>query len=180
MKELVEVSKVSPRILLDIRYATINNFTGKRVYSSSRCFLREKTAERLHLVQLSLEKQGLGLKIFDGYRPLSVQKILWQYKPDPCFVADPLMGSKHNRGASVDLTLVDQFGKELIMPSDFDEFNEKASRTFLGCSKEAKKNREILEKAMKEQGFIPFEHEWWHFDDPDWESYPVLDLDIPI
>ena len=133
----------------------------------------------LNLVQLALEKQGLGLKIFDGYRPLSVQKVFWKLMPDAFYVADPKMGSKHNRGASVDLTLVDQFGKELSMPSEFDEFSEKASRRYMGCSKEARKNRELLEKMMKAEGFIPFEHEWWHFDDPEWESYPVLDLITP-
>lgn len=180
MKDLVEVTNVSPRIRLDIRYATPNNFTGKKVYSSQRCFLRRKTAERLHLVQLMLEKQGLGLKIYDAYRPLSVQKDFWNLVPDPNFVANPIEGSKHNRGASVDLTLVDSMGKELPMPTDFDEFSEKASRKFHGCSKEARKNRELLEKAMTAQGFIPFEHEWWHFDDPEWEDYPILDLDVPL
>ena len=180
MKELVEITKISPRIRLDIRYATVNNFTGKKVYTSERCFLRSKTAERLHLVQLALEKQGLGLKIYDAYRPLSIQKVFWKLKPDPCYVADPSVGSKHNRGASVDLTLVDQFGKELSMPTEFDEFSEKASRKYMGCSKEARKNRKLLEQAMKAQGFIPFEHEWWHFDDPEWESYPVLDHAISL
>ena len=180
MKDLVEVIKVSPRIRLDIRYATPNNFTGKKVYPSERCFLRPKTAKRLHLVQLALEKRGLGLKIYDGYRPLSIQKVFWKLVPNPNFVADPEKGSKHNRGASVDLILVDSMGKELPMPTEFDEFSEKASRKFMNCSLEALKNRELLEKMMTEQEFIPFEHEWWHFDDPEWESYPILDTDVPL
>lgn len=180
MKDLVEVIKVSPRICLDIRYATPNNFTGKKVYSSGRCFLRPKTAERLHLVQLSLEKQGLGLKIYDGYRPLSIQKVFWKLAPNPNYIADPEKGSKHNRGASVDLTLVNSMGKELPMPTPFDEFSEKASRSFMNCSPESRKNRQLLEKVMTEEGFIPFEYEWWHFDDPEWESYSILDIDIPL
>ncbi len=178
MDQLVEIIQVSPRIKLDIRYATSNNFTGKVIYSSPRCFLRRKTAERLHRVQLFLEKEGLGLKIFDGYRPLSAQKILWELFPNSAFVADPAIGSKHNRGASVDLTLVDSRGLELPMPSEFDEFSERAERAYEGAPKEVLFNRDRLERAMKIEGFIPYEHEWWHFDDPDWENYPILDISI--
>jgi D-alanyl-D-alanine dipeptidase len=180
MNRLVELIKISPRILLDIRYATANNFTGKAVYSSSRCFLNLETAERLHRVQLELEKKNLGLKVYDGYRPISAQKIFWNYVPDPRYVADPAVGSKHNRGAAVDLTLVTVSGMELEMPTDFDDFSEKAARCYTkSVSKEAIYHRDLLENAMIAQGFIPYEKEWWHYDDPNWESYPILDIPIP-
>lgn len=179
MISLVELIKISPKILLDIRYATANNFTGKAVYSSARCFLLLRTAERLHRVQIRLEKEGVGLKVYDGYRPLSVQKIFWDLIPDPRYVADPAVGSKHNRGASVDLTLVRADGIEMPMPTDFDDFTQRSARSYQGGSKDALRNRDRLEEAMKAEGFIPHENEWWHYDDPDWENYPVLDIPIP-
>jgi len=168
---LVELSQISPRILLDIRYATANNFMGRSVYPSESCFLLQKTAERLHQVQLNLEKRGLCLKVFDGYRPLSVQKILWQIFPNSPYIADPAIGSKHNRGAAVDLTLADR-----LMPSEFDEFTERAHHSYQGEPQEALENRDILRRAMEAEGFIPYEEEWWHYDDPEWEKYPILDV----
>lgn len=179
MHNLVELIQVSPRIQLDIRYASSNNFAGRAVYPSSRCFLLRQAAERLHRVQLALEKKGLGLKVYDGYRPLSVQKIFWSMVPDPRYVADPAEGSRHNRGASVDLTLVGADGRELLMPTEFDDFTEKAAHAYQGGPKEALKNRALLDQAMKAEGFIPIDSEWWHYDDPDWKNFPILDIPIP-
>lgn len=175
---LVELSSVSPNISLDIRYATKNNFTGKVLYPFPSCHLQRKCAERLHRVQLALEKIGLGLKVFDAYRPLSIQKILWDILPDPRYVADPARGSNHNRGAAVDLTLIDREGQELPMPSGFDEFTERAHRDF-AAPLELLKNRNLLEEAMTKEGFLPLFTEWWHFDDPDWMEYPLLDVSSP-
>jgi len=176
-QRLIELQKISPKIQKELVYATPHNFTGKAVYPpSARLFLVEETAQRLHLVQLALEKKGLGLKVYDGYRPLSVQKIFWEICPNPCYVADPKIGSRHNRGTAVDVTLVDMHGKELPMPSGYDDFSEKAHRTYLGCSEEEAKNRSLLEGAMWFEGFIPYPMEWWHFDDPNWEKYPILDI----
>ena len=176
MHKLVDLKAVSPKISLEIVYATPNNFTGKIVYSKPLCYLQKSVAERLHRVQLGLEKKGLRLKVLDGYRPLSVQKIFWEFVPDPRYVADPAEGSKHNRGAAVDLTLIDRAGRELPMPTPFDDFTEKAHRNYQGGSKEAIRNRQILEEAMVKEGFVPIPTEWWHFDAPDWENYPVLDI----
>ncbi|HSX26797.1 MAG TPA: M15 family metallopeptidase [Chlamydiales bacterium] len=173
MHDLIELKKLHPKIVLEILYATKNNFTGKVVYPSARCFLREKTAERLVKVQRRLEKRGLGLKIWDGYRPLSVQKIFWEICPNPKFVADPAIGSRHNRGAAVDLTLVDREGRELEMPTGFDDFSERADRSYRG---KGRKNRELLEEAMGAEGFLMYQEEWWHFDDPEWEGYEILDV----
>lgn len=173
---LIDIRSVNPGILLDIRYATTNNFLKRQVYPVARCVLRGTAARRLSQVQEDLEKKGLGLKVYDCYRPLSVQKLMWQIKPDPRYVANPSRGSRHNRGAAVDLTLVDRNGRELEMPTGFDDFSERAHRNYSGASAEAKKNRKILEDAMKKYGFIPLSTEWWHFDAPDWDKYVLLDV----
>lgn len=175
---LVELQSVSPGIRLDIVYATSMNFTGSPVYSCARCFLVRKAAERLHRVQTALAGRGLGLKVYDGYRPRSVQKILWDFCPNPLYVADPARGSKHNRGASVDVALVDAQGRDLPMPSGYDDFSERAHRDYSGCTPEEAKNRTILEAAMCQEGFVPYREEWWHFDDPEWEKYPLLDIPL--
>lgn len=176
MHGLVDLSRISPSILLDIRYATDRNFIGRAVYPKPLCFLQETAARRLDGVQKALEKQGLGLKVFDGYRPLSVTKIFWEFLPDPRYCADPKVGSRHNRGASVDVALVNASGLDLLMPSDYDEMGERAHLCYGQAPKEALLNRELLQEAMGEAGFLNWEEEWWHFDDPEWEQFPVLDL----
>lgn len=126
---LVNIQSVIPGIVLDIRYATTNNFTGQELYPVAKCVLRTKTAEKLGEVQADLASQSLALKVFDGYRPLSVQKKMWAIFPNPDYVADPKKGSRHNRGAAVDLTLIhlpDQ--RELPMPTAYDDFTPKAHR----------------------------------------------------
>jgi len=174
--DLVDLQTINPRIRLDIRYATEDNVTKVKLYPSAKCFLRKAVADRLNQVQKKLEKEGLGLKVYDGYRPLSIQKIIWKHFPDPRYVADPEKGSKHNRGASVDLTLVTREGKELNMPSEFDDFSEKAHRNYMNLDPEQIENRKKLETEMSHQGFLPWPHEWWHFDDPNWEGYDLLDV----
>lgn len=176
LMKLIDIHEVDPTILLDIRYATTNNFVKTKLYSQNKCFLREPVALRLSRVQKSLRKHRLGLKVFDGYRPLSTQEKFWEICPNADYVANPNIGSKHNRGAAIDCTLVDWQGRGLEMPSDFDDFSKRACRNFSGCSLEAKKNRDILEQAMALQGFLPYFHEWWHFDDPEWMSYEILDV----
>ncbi len=174
----VEVSSVDSTIVIDLRYATPDNFTGQVLYKTPRCFLRKSVAERLARVQKKLRKRGLGLKIWDGYRPLSVQKKMWALVPDSRYVANPKHGSRHNRGAAVDVTLVDSTGRELHMPTGFDNFTSRAHRNWAGSDTLAIHNREILEKAMTSEGFIPLSTEWWHFDAPNWKSYPIEDVSI--
>jgi D-alanyl-D-alanine dipeptidase len=178
--KFVELVKISPRIRVDIRYATADNFTGKVLYTLSKCYLRKKVAEKLHRIQERIEARGLGLKVWDGYRPLSVQKLFWQILPDDRYVANPAIGSKHNRGAAVDVTLVDAKGNELLMPTLFDTFSEKAHRSCFDLPEEVIKNRELLESVMAEEGFVGLPTEWWHFDDADWQSYPVEDLSLEL
>lgn len=174
--QLVDVQKIHPHIMIDLRYATTNNFMKKAVYPSARCLLQKPVAERLARVQARLEKDGLGLKIFDAYRPLSAQWELWNIVPNPTFVADPRKGSKHNRGAAVDVTLVDSLGNELEMPTQYDEFVRAARSTYDKLPKHILANRATLHNAMKAEGFIPNPSEWWHFDDKDWKKFPILDV----
>lgn len=173
---LIDIRKVNPDIVLDIRYATTNNFLKQKVYPVARCVLRGAAAKRLSQVQEDLEKKGLGLKVYDCYRPLSVQRLMWKVKPDSRYVANPAYGSRHNRGAAVDLTLVDRNGKELEMPTEFDNFTERAHRNYRGGTAQSRKNSKTLEDAMKKYGFIPISTEWWHFDAPGWDKYAILDI----
>lgn len=176
--QLVDLLKLSPSIQLDMRYATSNNFTKQKLYSQAKCVLRKSIAIRLTQVQSDLEKQGLGLKVFDCYRPLSIQRKLWQLFPNPIYVANPAKGSRHNRGSAVDLTLVNSQGEEQVMPSEFDDFSERAHLDYDGGSAKARQNRQILQQAMTKRGFLPFQMEWWHFDDPNWRQSPVLDIPL--
>jgi len=176
--EFLELNKINSNILLDIRYATTNNFTGKIVYPEARAFLVKDAALSLDSVQNELETMGLGLKIYDGYRPLSVQKKFWEIMPDDRYVADPKKGSRHNRGMAVDLTLVDKNGKELNMPTEYDDFTEKAHRDYSNLTEEQIKNRKILEDVMTKYGFTGLPTEWWHFDYRGWENYEVMDIDF--
>ena len=174
--DFVEVIKTIPNIVIDLRYATAHNFFKKRLYGSDRCYLRRAVVEKLALVQKDLNQQGLGLKIWDGYRPLSVQWQLWKVVPDTRYVADPRQGSRHNRGAAIDATLIDlKTGQELPMPTGFDDFTPKAAADYPDVPAEALHHRRILHEAMKGQGFTPLSTEWWHFDAPGWEKYPVSD-----
>lgn len=176
--KLVDIHKLDPNIIIDLKYATRDNFTGQVVYPVNKCYLREEVATKLLKVQKKLNKIGLGLKIWDAYRPLSVQYKFWELVPDPRYVADPKTGSNHNRGAAVDVTLVDSKGKELLMPTEFDDFTEKASGDYMNLPKEAIKNRDLLKKYMTEEGFEPMATEWWHFNDKNIKNYPILDIPL--
>jgi zinc D-Ala-D-Ala dipeptidase len=176
--DFVDIERVIPDIIADIRYATENNFTGKKLYSSPKCYLRRGVALRLAAVQSNLKRKRLGLKIFDGYRPRSVQRIFWKILPDDRYVAPPKLGSKHNRGAAVDVTLVDENAAELSMPTPFDVFTEKAHLDFFDLPEDVLQHRNLLQKFMKEGGFLPLQTEWWHFDDPNWEQYPLEDISL--
>ncbi len=173
--ELVNLHAIDDTIVIDNRYATTDNVTGMRLYPANEVFLERSAAERLARVQASLRRQNLGLKVFDGYRPLAIQKALWKVKPDTRYVADPAKGSRHNRGSAVDLTLVDAAGEELPMPSGFDEFGERSHLDFTDAPGDRLANRETLQKAMRAEGFLPLATEWWHFDAPGWRAFPVMD-----
>jgi len=171
-----------PAIALDIRYATDDNFAHAVVYPAARCLLRRPVAEALAAVQRDLSASGLGLKVWDCYRPISVQQKFWELVPDERYVARPVRrdgvwieGSKHNRGAAVDLTLVGGDGVELPMPTGYDDFTDKAHRDYRGGSAQARANAKRLEDAMTAHGFTPLPSEWWHYDGPAWERYDFSD-----
>ena len=176
--QLVEVQKEIPNVVLEIRYATTNNFTGKILYPSAKCCLRRSTAEKLAKAQKEFNALGFGLKIFDGYRPLSVQKKMWEVYPHEGYVANPKKGSRHNRGAAVDCTLVNLTNHvELAMPSGYDDFTLKANRDYAGGAPDTIRNRDLLERVMVKNGFDGLPTEWWHFDDVQWKQFDLLDID---
>ena len=176
---LVDIQTINPNIVLDIRYATTNNFLEEELYQVAKCALRKEVAEQLSMVQNDLEEIDLGLKVFDCYRPLSVTKKMWEVLPDSRYVANPERGSRHNRGAAVDVSLVDlKTGIELEMPTDYDDFSEKAWRTYEGNEPEVKENSDLLASMMEERGFEPLITEWWHFDFEGWEKYSILDVSL--
>lgn len=176
---LVPVSDYIPGIMVEIRYATADNFTGQRIYDFETPFLRYGTVKKLLAVQEQLEAQGLGLKIWDGFRPVSAQYFLWEVCPDPRYVADPRTGfSSHSRGNTVDITLVDATGSELIMPTGFDDFSPLADRDYSDCSPEAARNARLLQQIMESAGFTGYYGEWWHFTDT--VSYAVEKSFTPV
>ncbi|MFH1235930.1 MAG: M15 family metallopeptidase [Parcubacteria group bacterium] len=175
---LVDVHTLDPTLVLDVKYATRSNFVGKKMYNAPRAFLRHEVADRLIRANQLLRRQGYRIKLWDCYRPLDVQKILWNKKPDPQYVANPREGSMHNRGAAIDCTMVDINGKELPMPTPFDTFSKRAHRNNHKHTATQKKYVLILERAMKRVGFVPFPTEWWHFHDPNWKKYPLLNLPL--
>jgi len=176
--ELVDVLTLVPDAVLDVRYATADNFTGRALYTRAAVFLRRGTARRLARAAELLRGRGLRLRLFDGYRPASVHEQMWQARPDPRLVADPARGSKHSRGCAVDAGLCGKDGEPLPMPSEFDDF-EKAAAPWPHAAPWALRNLELLRGAMKAAGFVTIDSEWWHFVDPEGEGAPALDLPFP-
>jgi D-alanyl-D-alanine dipeptidase len=176
---LVDLMAQDATLRLDIRYATANNFLGRPVYSEGRAFLRPEVARALVTAHAALKAQGFGLLVFDAYRPLSVTRLFWNELPPEKrrFVANPARGSNHNRGCAVDLSLFDLLsGREVAMPSPYDEMTARASPDFTGGPAEARRLRDLLRKALEASGFRVNRGEWWHFDHRDCPSYEVLDL----
>jgi D-alanyl-D-alanine dipeptidase len=179
--ELVEVTKLDSTIRLDIHYATIYNFMHRQVYTQARAFLQRPAAEALARVNRLLHEEGYGLVIFDAYRPWSVTKRIWDLATDADreknFVANPREGSKHNRGCAVDLSLFDlKTGSEVVMPSGFDDFSERAYPTYPGGTSESRRLRDLLRHAMETQNFEGSNEEWWHFNYRDWREYRRLNI----
>jgi D-alanyl-D-alanine dipeptidase len=176
--DFVDLAKVAPAIKQDLRYATANNFTHQVVYPTARCVLRRPVAERLARVQTRLAARGFGLAVFDCYRPLAVQRKFFSLVPDPRYVADPKRGSRHNRGAAVDVTLVDASGTELDLGTPFDDFTPRAHRNARDLPDEVRRRRAILDAAMAAENFTGMPTEWWHFDASDWRDYPLADIPL--
>jgi len=177
---LVNLKDIEASIEVDIRYATANNFTGQILYCDSLCFLQCEVADALACAHQYLRLIGFGLKILDGYRPYSVQKVLWDILPNPKFVADPDNGgSFHNRGAAVDVTLIDfETKQELVMPTEFDSFENRAHSFYPDLPEKVIKNRSLLQYAMTQNGFEILATEWWHFNYSGGEKFALLDIPI--
>lgn len=179
-RNLVRVKDIDASVVVELKYATEDNFTQKRVYpSDAKALLRLETALKLKKANERFEQDGYRIKIWDAYRPKSVQEIFWSLVPDPKYVADPSKPSGHNIGTSVDITLIDSDGKELLMPTGYDDFSEKASRNYTGSDATAMKNMKYMEKIMTESGFRGLHSEWWHFDDLS-GNYSPPDVDFSV
>lgn len=162
--EFVNIKSISSDFIFDIKYATDDNFLKQKVYDCGECFLRKATAQALYKANEDFKKLGYRIKIFDCYRPLSVQKKMWKILPGTHYVANPAKGSKHNRGAAVDITLVDAEGKELDMGTAFDFFGKEAHHTYQNLPDNVLKNRKLLKEIMDKHNFKSIYSEWWHYE----------------
>lgn len=179
--EMIELRSVIPDIRYDLKYATNNNFTGVRLYpkNTNRTYLRMEPAVALVSVANELRKKGIGIKVWDAYRPFSVTVKFWDLIQDERYVAKPTKGSGHNRGIAIDLSLVElKNGNELEMPTAFDDFSEAAHHSYVQLDPIKIKNRELLRTTMEKYGFKKLETEWWHYSWPNAEKYEVLDVPI--
>jgi D-alanyl-D-alanine dipeptidase len=177
--DLVEIVELDPTVHLDMRYATPHNFIGQAVYSEARAFLQRPAAEALVRAHRALAREGLGILVYDAYRPWSVTRRFWELTPKAqhAFVADPRKGSKHNRGCAADISLYRlDTGAPVAMPSDFDDMSLRASPQYAGGTAEARALRDRLRAAMEQEGFTVEPNEWWHFNYRDWRQYPILDV----
>jgi zinc D-Ala-D-Ala dipeptidase len=178
--KMIELKTLIPHLVYDLRYATMNNFTHIDLYHQSTVtFLRLTAAEALKKAEESLELKGYALKIFDAYRPYSVTKKMWSLVGDERYVANPAMGSGHNRGLSVDLTIVNLNDREeLNMGTGFDSFTDSAHQDYMALPAAVLQNRKLLKETMEQCGFRPLQTEWWHYSWPNDRNYEVLDIDF--
>lgn len=162
--DFVRLKDLSADFVYELKYATPDNFLKQAVYDCGECYLRKSTAEALVKANEAFKQLGYRIKLFDCYRPLSVQKKMWKILPGTHYVANPAKGSKHNRGAAVDLTLVDAQGKELNMGTPFDFFGKEAHHTYTEHSKEVLENRKLLKETLDKFNFKSIYSEWWHYE----------------
>ena len=162
--DFVRLKDLSPDFVYELKYATPDNFLKQAVYDCGECYLRKSTAEALVKANEAFKQLGYRIKLFDCYRPLSVQKKMWKILPGTHYVANPAKGSKHNRGAAVDLTLVDAQGKELNMGTPFDFFGKEAHHTYTQHPKEVLENRKLLKETLDKYNFKSIYSEWWHYE----------------
>ncbi len=176
--QFVALKKLIPDIVVDLKYGTQNNFTGIKLYRNPTAYLRSRQAIALKAVQEELKKNGLGLKVFDAYRPYGVTCKMWRSTTSHRYVANPRKGSHHNRGIAVDLTIIKlATGEELNMGTGFDNFTEKAHHTYTNLPKDVLENRRLLKHVMWKHGFNYVPNEWWHYHWRD-KNYDVVDLDF--
>jgi zinc D-Ala-D-Ala dipeptidase len=177
-KELIDIKKRIPTLILDLKYSTQNNFTKTILYKNViSTYMRMPAAIALQQVQNNLQQKGLGLKVFDAYRPYAATKLMWDLIHDERYVANPKNGSNHNRGLAIDLTIINlKTAQELDMGTGFDNFTDTAHHTFINLPKSVVENRQLLKTTMEQFGFKSFDTEWWHYTWPNDMEYEVLDL----
>jgi D-alanyl-D-alanine dipeptidase len=174
---MVDLQKIVPNLKMDIRYATKNNVTKEVLYNTPRAFLRLPAALALQKVAKELELNGLGIVVYDGYRPYAITKKIWEFVLDDNYAASPKTGSRHNRGCAIDLGLYDlKTGEYLEMPTEFDSFNEEAWHKFSDLSLIVRVNRALLRSLMTKYGFDVLESEWWHYDFSTWKNFELMDI----
>lgn len=175
--ELINLEEFIPEIVLDIRYATENNFTKEKIYNLAKAYARKPLAEGLRKAQVEFKKHGLGIKVFDAYRPYGATVKFYEVYHDTTYVASPYRGSRHNRGCAIDMTLIDlKTGKELPMPTEYDSFRKEAWPTTPVKDPVIKKNRDLIISVMQKHGFKVNSSEWWHFDFIGWRKFDVMDI----
>jgi D-alanyl-D-alanine dipeptidase len=178
-KELVDLEKFVPDMIMDIRYASDNNFTGKKIYDLPKAYARKPVAQALKEAQAEFRKLGYGVKMHDAYRPYSATVKFYEEYHDTTYVASPYKGSRHNRGCALDMTIVDWKTKqELKMPTPYDSFSKDAWPSTPIKDPEARKNRKLIIDVMERHGFKVNASEWWHFDFVGWGKYEVMDIDF--
>jgi len=175
---LVDIRKYLPSVEIDLIFATDRNFTGQVLYGAAAPLIQYDVIDNLKAAQEKFQKDGYSIKIYDAYRPQSVQYILFDKINNTKYIANPNNASKHNRGAAIDMTLVDSSGNELEMPSPMHTFNETSHRDSKAMSAEARANMEYMAKVMESCGFTIFNYEWWHFNYEDWDDYLATDYDL--
>jgi len=175
---LVNIQGEVEGVFVDLGYARERNSFGRRLYDGDEAYLLAPAARRLAAAAAAAYQAGLSLVVLDAYRPLSVQALMWEILPDDDFVAPPSRGSIHNRGAAVDVTLATRDGRRLPMPSEYDEFSERASHEYAGGGEPERRNRETLRDIMIGAGFAPYVAEWWHYVDPELRGSPLIDVPI--
>lgn len=175
--ELIDLEEFIPGIILDIRYATENNFMGTKVYKQAKAYVRWPVAQSLKFINEELIKRNFALKIYDAYRPYSATVLFYEVYKDTTYVASPWSGSRHNRGAAVDVSIVDlATGEEIQMPTAYDDFTEVAHPDHMDLPENVITNRNLLITIMQQHGFRVYHSEWWHFDFMGWEGFPLMDL----
>lgn len=175
--KMIDLQKYIPNIVLDIKYADTNNFTHTKIYTQPKAFLRKPAADSLLKIQNLLAKKGLGVKVFDAYRPYAGTLYFYKVYPDTTFVAAPWKGSIHNRGCAIDLTLINlSTGQELEMPTPFDSFSKMAAHSYLDLDSAKLANRAILLNIMTENGFTMYDSEWWHYNLKGKDKYKLMDI----
>jgi D-alanyl-D-alanine dipeptidase len=178
-KELIDLERFVPGLVMDIRYATTNNFTGEKIYNMAKAYARKPVAEALKKIQAELKPKGLGIKMFDAYRPYKATVRFYEVYKDTTYVASPYRGSRHNRGCALDLTVIDlKTGKELEMPTEYDSFKKEAWPSTPVTDPTVRKNRQLLIDVMEKHGFKVNGSEWWHYDFNGWKKFEVMDIDF--